>query len=516
MPGERGPSLRPAAPLPRSLLLQRRREFIVVTSVAIVIVFVRCFVFLFYEQADFDSDQAVMGLMAKHISELRAFPLFQYALDYVLVVEAYLAAPFVWVAGATVTSLKTPLFLMNCLTEALLIGLFVQTLALRPLLAGVATIPFLIPPAVTSAGLVEALGGNIEVFVYVLLLWLTRRRPVVFGLVFGLGFLNREFTAYGLSSLLLIEAFDRSLFTRANVTAKLVSGLCAVAVWDLVRAAKPLADAFGPGSTLTTAGGDAGNLAVMAGFFCWDAGPDRWMANLGALVTFALPLLYGALPFELARGGVNSVSAQGASGSWVLIGGVLVFVALRTVFLRRRPLPGPEDVDPRFCWYLILVAAQAAVVYALSRCGDLAVAHLRYFLLALLAPVGLLALFFASERSRGLKSAIVAFVCGWGVLTGWSNGALVVEYARTPPLNSERLMADYLLKHDIRFGRAGYWDSYVIDFLTREQVVIAPHGFLRIEEYENKVRAHEQEAVFISREPCPGSVQVARLFVCRP
>jgi len=43
------------------------------TSALIVL---RSVVFLQYEQADFDADQAIVGLMAKHLSEGRAWPLF--------------------------------------------------------------------------------------------------------------------------------------------------------------------------------------------------------------------------------------------------------------------------------------------------------------------------------------------------------------------------------------------------------------------------------------------------------
>ncbi len=41
-------------------------------------VLLRGAVFVWWEQASFDSDQAVTGLMAKHLSEGLAFPLFFY------------------------------------------------------------------------------------------------------------------------------------------------------------------------------------------------------------------------------------------------------------------------------------------------------------------------------------------------------------------------------------------------------------------------------------------------------
>ena len=53
------------------------------------------------------------------------------------------------------------------------------------------------PPPITAAHFLTANGGNVEPCLYVLLLWLLRRRPIWFGLVLGVGFLNREFTIYG-------------------------------------------------------------------------------------------------------------------------------------------------------------------------------------------------------------------------------------------------------------------------------------------------------------------------------
>ena len=73
----------------------------------------RSAVFVFWPAAHFDSDQAVTGLMAKHLAELRAFPVFWYGQTYMLGVEAWLAAPLMALAGATVTALKLPLLAMN-------------------------------------------------------------------------------------------------------------------------------------------------------------------------------------------------------------------------------------------------------------------------------------------------------------------------------------------------------------------------------------------------------------------
>ena len=69
------------------------------------LVLLRAFPFVWWTGTHFDSDQAVVGLMAKHISEGRAWPLYFYGQNYMLAVEAYLAAPVMWVIGVSVLAL---------------------------------------------------------------------------------------------------------------------------------------------------------------------------------------------------------------------------------------------------------------------------------------------------------------------------------------------------------------------------------------------------------------------------
>ena len=68
-------------------------------AILIAAVLFRACIFVFWEHSNFDSDQAVMGLMAKHIVEGRAFPVFFYGQYYILGVEAWLAAPLFLLAG---------------------------------------------------------------------------------------------------------------------------------------------------------------------------------------------------------------------------------------------------------------------------------------------------------------------------------------------------------------------------------------------------------------------------------
>ena len=190
----------------RATAFFRSRDSQIVLIVATLLIIARSAVFVFWPQSYFDSDQAIFGLMAKHLAEGRAFPVFMYGQTYILAVEAWLAAPFFVVAGASVAALKLPLLIINIAIAILLIRIFTREVGLTSGAALVATIFFVLPAPGTATKFLEASGGNVEPFLYVILIWLTRHRPNWCGLILGVGFLQREFTIYGLAALLTIEA----------------------------------------------------------------------------------------------------------------------------------------------------------------------------------------------------------------------------------------------------------------------------------------------------------------------
>ena len=224
------------------------RELWIAIVIAWALIFARSVVYLAYEQSFFDSDQAITGLMAKHLSEGRAFPLFMYGQSYMLAVEAWLTVPIFWIAGPTVAALRLTLILMNCTVAALLIAGFWKWSGLRPWYGLVASLFFVFAPPFTSAHLVEAGGGNIEPFLYVLLLWPVRNRPFLFGALLAVGFLNREFTIYAVVVLLAGQLIARQLLQTAMLRHWLLAFVAFVVVWDGVNALRPYADLNGPGT----------------------------------------------------------------------------------------------------------------------------------------------------------------------------------------------------------------------------------------------------------------------------
>lgn len=498
----------------------RSTEAVLVLAIVALLVTGRSLVFVLFEQAQFDADQAVMGLMAKHIAELRAFPFYVYAEDYLLVVEAWLSAPFLGLFGTSVAALRLPLVLLNLVASGMLVAVLARELHLRPLIALIPALFFVAAPPVLSAELLTAVGGNVEPFVYVLLLWLTRSRPIAFGAIFVVGFMNREFTAYGVSALLVIEALQGRLWRLDNLRQKAVVVVVVAAGWGLARLLRTGADVLGPGTAgMRDAAGS--NVSVAASFICPSLDPARIGANLTSLVTTQMGTLLGVAPFSLADVNINSPTSQGVSGLWPVFGAVMVGAALRLGWLAWRSRRADAPSAPRartgqwFVLYLALIGLQSGVVWALSRCGPLHAMTLRYALLAVLLPVAIVAFYLANERRAAWRHLMILFVLSWTVVSLRAHADLLLHLSHSRP-SEYRLLSDELVARDIRYVRADYWTAYMIDFLTDERVIATATDYMRILEYDVEVARHANRAVLLAREPCPGGEPIRQRYMCKP
>jgi hypothetical protein len=77
------------------------------------------FVILFVSQTHVTSDEAIIGLMAKHILEGRYFPFYFYGISYnaSCAWEAYLGVVPFAIAGVGVVALKIPTVLLHSLVS---------------------------------------------------------------------------------------------------------------------------------------------------------------------------------------------------------------------------------------------------------------------------------------------------------------------------------------------------------------------------------------------------------------
>src|SRR5215470_8454656 len=129
-----------------AIIQRARRSALSINGVVLVLVFFRMIVWVAWEQSYFDSDQATTGLMAKHLAELKAFPLFFYGQQYMLGVESWLVAPLFVVFTPSVFLLKLPLVAINVAVALLLVMTLVRGVGLSPRMSLVASLFFLLPP----------------------------------------------------------------------------------------------------------------------------------------------------------------------------------------------------------------------------------------------------------------------------------------------------------------------------------------------------------------------------------
>jgi hypothetical protein len=462
---------------------------------AVALVFFRSVVATLFEGFYFDSDQAIVGLMARHVATLHRFPLYYYGLNYLLGVQAWIIAPFFWLFRPSVAVMRMPLVLLNAAVVVALMVTFTRRLRLSPAVAFVATLPLIMPTPAVSSHLIEAAGASIEPFVYVLLLWRLRAKPLAFGALLAFGFLHREFTIFALPAVVFVEAASGELWN-----------------WGSIRRAAWVAAGFGlvwlivDDLKMHLSGAPLALQVVSLGQqVCAGEGLSRRAASV---VLRALPALFGGLHAPLSAWRMNTpIEAGHAAIAWLV--GVTLIVIVGRLAINRDPARR-ADPDQGFGPYLAWVGLFAACAYPLS-CNVVYeyAPILRYILLALLLPVGLFAAFMAREQSPLLRTLVASVFVLWAAVNFVDNARLVVASVRQPPDNERRVLADYLTSRHVRYATAIYWDAYVVDFLSQERVIVASSDTIRIPEYQDEVEAHARDSVNLGRLPCAGYDTVA-------
>jgi hypothetical protein len=472
----------------------------IVALVLLAAVVLRGAFFLRFDESYFDSDQAIVGLMAKHLVEGRALPLFFYGQEYMLGVESWVMAPIFALFGPTVFALRLTMVLLNAVTAIVLWRLLVRDARLDRWLAALAASPFALAPFITGAHLIEAQGGNVEPFLWVLIAWMLRDRPLPLGVALAIGFLHREFSIYAAPALLVVQLAESRGRVGPLVRRWVLTAFAFVAVFQGVSALKPHADLMGPGSAgvpVSAGSADQGNVAQLLARA--DVRADALPTRFKALVSEYLPMIAGLQSF---RPYLISIGSDAHVGWEELLPVVAIVVVVLMIWwlmeaVRRRPMSHVS-----FPIFLIVVGLQAAVAYALTR--DLSMFTFRYGLLALFLPVGGAALVMQRERPMPMRVAGAA-------LAGLLAAAALVDHVTVlqrssfaPPPPRFVPLAQRLEERGVYLARAGYWRSYVVTFLTQERVIVASNEIQRIREYQQKVDAASEGVATIQESPCDG------------
>lgn len=492
-------------------------ELAPVLAVAAALVVLRALVYLLFEQVAFDSDQAINGLMAKHLSQGRAFPLFFYGQTYMLAVEAWVAVPFFWIAGPTVGALRMSLLAWNLAFGVLLVVGVQRDAGLRPWTALVPALFFLTAPPSVSKQLIEAQGGIIEPFVYIALLWFLRRRPLWFGAVLAIGFRNREFTMYAVPVLLALELLAGEL-NRSRVRDWLMSLVMFLAVWESIEALMPLADLAGPGTRGQLLGGfsgsQIGNLM------------DRFNGRPGEMVERATRMGPALLAWFVGGAQIET-SLPLRDRPWLVwFSGVCVLAATARLVLLIAPRAGAwrdrsfirqmriQIARASFAWYMVGVGVVAVATFMAGK--PILAGYSRYAILGLLIPVGLTAAILALEPHRFVRRSVTVVVLAWAAVVVVDHARVLMMNIRQPAANPIRELADRLVERHVPVAAAGYWQAYVTTFVAQERVRVASSDFVRIQEYQDLYLERLRDARVVENQPCPGGERVARWYLCNP
>jgi hypothetical protein len=455
-------------------------------------------------------------------------------------VESWLAAPLFAMFGASVTALKAPLLAMNVAIALVLFRVLTRGAGLTEARAASATLLFVLAAPITAAHFLTANGGNVEPTLYVLLLWMLRRRPVWMGAVLGIGFLNREFTIYGAFALLTIDLARRTLFTRAAARGYGVAFGVAAAVWLAFIGLRQISSAAGPGTSVADIHSAlaGNNLLQIAERLCMD--PRGIASGVGRIFTVHWPELFGLESQPLTDFGIESAAHQGLDGSmWLLV--PLFGIPFARILLRRfspssehslpsteHSLPSTEHSLPStehsalstehralstdVCPYLVLVALFSIAGYLVGRCGLIDFYTMRYELLSVLGAVGLAGWYLGIERSR--PRLAVWGVCYAAVLaiSVAAHARLLGEYVTNPPIALKQELIQALDTRGIKYGYTDYWTAYYVTFLSRERIILSPEDIVKVRTYTHLIDAHRDEAVRVARRPCPGGDQLTAAF----
>jgi hypothetical protein len=320
--------------------------------------------------------------------------------------------------------------------------------------------------------------------------------------VLALGFLHREFTIFAVPALVIVEASGGDLWSVVNVRRAAWMAAGFGLVWLIVDDLK-----------LRQSGASLGLQATsLAGQMCLAQG--EWVGRAISVLTQALPALFGGTFTRLQDFRMNTqVTAGYAIVGWM----VAIAITGMTVRLLLSRFRGRRTEQRNgFGVYLGLIGVFAACAYPLS-CNVIPGQPplLRYLLLGLFLPIGCCAAFMQRERSRTLRTAVAGVFVLWAAVNLVDNLRLIRASVTEPPSNEHRVLADYLVSHQIRYARAIYWDAYAVDFLSRERAIVASVDLIRIPDYQRQVDEHTASAYNLPRIPCVGD-QVASWCIQRP
>jgi hypothetical protein len=502
--------------------------------------------FLISGKIAFDSDEAVEGLMARHVLH-GEFPAFFWGQAFKGVPEVYAGAGAFAVAGPGVAVLKSVTLAFFAIFVALNFVLLDKT-ASRWLAVAASLLLIVAPPALVFWSL-DASAEYIllmllgTLFLLLCLRWQEARSPIVLGaigLVTGIGFWTHLlFVIYLIPSALIVllgsewwrrrglEGFAREVVT-ARGHAPAVRFLALIlstvaATYFLLATVAFLTGGFSlhfgsvtlgarsPQKMLRIAVG-VGALAVILSVLqnssraaAWQFVARRWPLAAGFLTGYSPVLLYSML-VEPAHSPSDVADLQHLlNASPDIFGNVVPILAgFKMATTERLPLPLMAVVPGlaaliAFLWssrrklatdFFPIFVVFVPALYLVS--GAYRDTQSYRYLIPLYAGLAVAWAGGSLWLARGNKTIAALLVAAILAIHAWQQA---VWYRKLAPDTASAAMIACLRREGFRGGYADYWLSYKLTFLSKEELIIAPtNGVDRYPAYTEFVRSLPADA----------------------
>jgi 4-amino-4-deoxy-L-arabinose transferase-like glycosyltransferase len=453
-----------------------------------------------------DADEAIVGLMAKHIVEGGQIPVFYYGQHYMGSLEAILAAAAFSLFGMSSWSLQ--LVPLLCSLLLIIVMYFLGREFGGRFVARSAALLTALPPVALVVWSVKARGGFIEILLIGALAMLFAVRwwkaeaadvklPISLGFTLGIGFWTNTQIIYFMGPIALFSL----LFLAGQLGAQRCSWRSAVRV------------VVGGIAAFILGSAPAWIYNIERGF------PSKGMFGFASLAeafehtqglfSASLPILLGAKHFwELEPAYTGSTPV-----TYLTYGALLVWLLwLRRADIVRLIKGRPNFLEP--VELLVLFTVFSCSVFVVSTFGWLVQAP-RY-LLPLYVAVFILCGYCAmraAQRSRLFGVAVVGVLVTLNLLSAYAGGRAVP--GEPVVYNGERVARDHssvistLERLGIRHLRTNYWIGYRLAFETGERITFSLFGApyqLRIPQYEAFIAPQERNLSPILTVPAEASV----------
>ncbi|HMO02169.1 MAG TPA: glycosyltransferase family 39 protein [Oligoflexia bacterium] len=441
-----------------------------------------------------DSDEAIVGLMAKHINETSKIPVFYYGQPYMGSFEALVAAILFKLFGISSVTLKTTPLIFSVLLIPLIYLLGIKAYSKRAGIFAAALIA--VPPQMLVEWSAKARGGFSEIIflgglaLFFFFRWLDSRKFIDLAIsyaILGLGWwTNNQIIFFGLPIIYFTLFADFKGRLLANFFSGLKSFLLATPFFFIGSYPFWRYNLYNNFESFT--------------FFGSISHSETILRHLAVLKVQALPIILGAF----RQWSENEIF----EGAFYLAYFALILLFLIIIVFRWRQICLTSFFHPPVSAkveLLGMVFVVALAIFAVSKFGWLSQSP-RY-LLPVYLPLYLLtgvALSIAAERSsRMLANLALLLVIFFNLSSSYLGGRylsgepFVAAGVRAELDHSE--LINWLKEKKISYLRTNYWLGYRIAFETREEVKFALFGA----PYEARILNYQENAEGITRSALP-------------